>query len=174
MARKSITCSPFSNALWPLTSGQRLRYAASIAAMAAGTIFLLLVPYALKSAVDALSQGTPNLWETLIQAAVAVVGFNALHGFFTYLRGQWAAEASEGIVRRLRHELYAHLEMLPCAYYDRADTGDLVQRCSSDVETVRIFLAAQVVEIARVTLLLLVAIPIMVTQNLLMSLWRFQ
>ena len=85
---------------------------------------------------------------TIVLAALAIVGFNALDGFFTYLRGRWAAQASEGTVRRLRHELYSHLEHLPCRYHDRADTGDLVQRCSSDVETVRVFLAAQVVEIA--------------------------
>jgi len=73
-------------------------------------------------------------------------------------------------VRRLRHQLYAHLERLPCSCHDQADTGDLVQRCSSDVETVRVFLSAQIVEIARVMLFLLIAIPIMVSQDLLMSL----
>ena len=106
---------------------------------------------------------------TLVPAALAIVGFNALHGLFTYVRGKWAAEASEGIVRRLRHELYWHLERLPSAYHDRADTGDLVQRCSSDVETVRVFLAAQVVEIARVAFFLAIATPIMLSQDLRMS-----
>jgi ATP-binding cassette, subfamily B, bacterial len=158
-----------SATLWALTAGQRARYLAAIAAMAVGTVFLLLVPYALKSVLDALSEGTATVRGTLIPAVIAVVGFNALHGFFTYLRGRWAAEASEAVVRRLRHELYAHLERLPCAYHDRADTGDLVQRCSSDVETVRVFLAAQVVEIARVALFLLVAIPIMISQDLWMT-----
>ena len=116
-------------------------YAIAIAAMAVGTTSLMLVPYALKYALDALADHTATVRGTLIPAAVAIVGLHAVYGFFTYLRGRWAAEASEGIVRRLRHELYAHLEQLPCAYHDRADTGDLVQRCSSDVETVRVFLA---------------------------------
>ena len=137
--------------------------------MAVGTIFLLLVPYALKQALDSLIAGEASLWGTLVPAAAAVVGGNALHGLFTYFRGRWAAEASEGIVRRLRHELFSQLEQLPSAYHDQADTGDLVQRCSSDVETVRVFLAAQVVEIARVSLFLVVAIPIMVSQDLRMS-----
>ncbi len=105
----------------------------------------------------------------LVPTALAIVGFNALHGLLTYVRGKWAAEASEGIVRRLRHELYSHLERLPSAYYDRADTGDLVQRCSSDVETVRVFLAAQVVEIARVAFFLAIATPLMLSQDLRMS-----
>ena len=142
----------------------------AIAAMAVGTVFLLLVPFILKIALDALSRGDAGLWETLIPAALAIVGFNALHGFFTYIRGRWAAQASEGIVRQLRHRLYAHLERLPCEYHDQADTGDLVQRCSSDVETVRVFLAAQIVEIARVSLFLVVAIPIMLLHDLRMSL----
>jgi ATP-binding cassette, subfamily B, bacterial len=155
--------------LWALTAGQRARYAAAILAMGLGSIFLLLVPFILKNALDALVGGTASLTSTLIPTALAIVGLNTLHGFLTYLRGKWAAQASEGIVRRLRHELYAHLERLPSFYYDQADTGDLVQRCSSDVETVRVFLAAQVVEIARVAFFLAIAIPMMLWQDVRMS-----
>jgi len=139
-------------------------------AMAVGTVFLLLEPYVLKRALDALTTGQVSLARTLLPAALGIVGLHMLHGLFTYLRARWAAEASEGIVRRLRHILYEHLERLPCAYHDQTDTGDLVQRCSSDVETVRVFMAAQVVEIARVSLFLLVAMPIMLWQDLRMSL----
>lgn len=156
--------------MWDWTAGQRARYVAAIAAMAVGTVFLLLVPYVLQHALDALARGEATVAETLIPAALAIVSFNLLHGFFTYLRGRWAAQASEGIVFRLRHRLYAHLERLPCDYHDHADTGDLVQRCSSDVETVRLFMASQVVEIARVTLFLIVAIPLMFAQDWRMSL----
>ena len=155
--------------LWALSSGQRGRYAAAVAAMAVGTVFLLLVPYVLKQTLDTLIAGRSGMAETLIPAAAAIVLFNALHGFFTYLRGRWAAEASEGIARRIRHQLFAQLEQLPCPFHDRADTGDLVQRCSSDVETVRVFLSSQIVEIARVSLFLIVAIPIMLTEDLRMS-----
>lgn len=156
--------------LWDLTAGQRVRYLAAILAMAIGTVFLLLVPYVIKRALDGLTSGEATMQETVIPAALAIVGFNAIHGGFTYLRGRWAAEASEGIVRDLRHRLFAHLEALPCSYHDQADTGDLVQRCSSDVETVRVFLASQVVEIARVSLFLIVAIPIMLMQDFWMTL----
>lgn len=138
--------------------------------MAAGAAFLLLVPYVLKQALDALSQGSASLGQTLLPAGLAVIALYALNGGFTYLRGKWSAEASEGIVQRLRHQLYAHMERLPSTYFDRKDTGDIVQRCSSDVETVRVFLAAQVVEIARVSLLLLVGIPIMFSQHVQLSL----
>ena len=69
--------------------------------------------------------------------------------------------ASEKIIRRLRDRLYDQLQHLPCSYYDRAETGDLIQRCTSDVETVRQFLINQVVEIGRAVLMLLVPLPLM-------------
>jgi len=165
--------------IWSLTAGQRGRYAAAIGAMGIGTVFLLLEPYVLKLALDSLTvdslttsslaNGATVFAETLLPAAVGIVGLHAMHGFFTYLRARWAAQASEGIVRRLRHRMFGHLEHLPCDYHDHSDTGDLVQRCSSDVETVRVFMAAQVVEIARVALFLLIAIPFMLWQDLRMS-----
>ena len=138
--------------------------------MALGTIFLLTVPYIIKLTLDAITAGTAEMWTVLIPAGAAIVAFHAVHGFFTYLRGRWAAQASEGIIRQLRHQLYSHLEHLPCTYHDQADTGDLVQRCSSDVETLRVFLSAQVVEIARVSLFLVIAIPAMFWLNVRMAL----
>ncbi|HEX5472064.1 MAG TPA: hypothetical protein VFW73_09265, partial [Lacipirellulaceae bacterium] len=76
-------------ALWPLTAGQRARYSAAIAAMAAGTVFLLLVPYALKIALDALASGGATTQRTLFEAAAVIVVCHVLYGIFTYLRGRW-------------------------------------------------------------------------------------
>ncbi|MFM9118671.1 MAG: ABC transporter ATP-binding protein [Planctomycetota bacterium] len=155
--------------LGEVTTGQRLRYTAAIVAMAVGTLFLLVEPFVIKWALDALEANRATWCGTLVPAAVAIVVLHGTHGYFTYLRARWAAEASEGIVRELRHRLLEHLERLPSRYYDRVDTGDLVQRCSSDVETLRVFLAAQIVEIARVTLFLLFALPFMLWQDLRMT-----
>ncbi len=173
-SREPMAQRPGEKTLWAITAGERLRYAAAIVAMGLGTVFLLLVPYVLQHALDSLGkssagQSPGDVTRTLLVAAAAIIICNALHGFFTYIRGKWAAEASEGIVRGLRHELYSHLERLPSAYHDRADTGDLVQRCSSDVETLRVFLAAQVVEIARVAFFLAIAAPLMLSQDLRMT-----
>ena len=128
--------------LWGLMQGQRVRYGTAILAMGVGNVFLFGVPLisaAVIKGVTARSLTTQDLW-LYAGAAVALTG---VAGAFQYVRGRWAAIASEAIVRRLRDRLYAHLERLPCTYHDGAETGDLVQRCSSDVETVRVFLATQ-------------------------------
>ena len=147
-----------------LTSGERARYAAAIIAMGVGTAFLLLVPYVLKSALDALSDGNASLLRTLIPAALAIVGFNAIHGLLTYLRGRWAAEASEGIVRRLDTSCILTWN----GFRVRITIGQIPAiLCSGVRATSRqcAFLAAQVVEIARVALFLAIATPIMLGQD---------
>ena len=63
-------------ALWALTSGERARYAAAIVAMGVGTVFLLMVPYVLKYALDALIHGNANLTWTL-PASTTGAGFGA-------------------------------------------------------------------------------------------------
>jgi len=40
----------------------------------------------------------------------------------------------------IRNDLYAHLQRLPVAYHDRAQTGQLVTRATSDITTIRRFL----------------------------------
>jgi len=156
--------------LWELTRGQRLRYAGAIAAMGVGFVFLLRVPLVHRDAIDRVVAGDGRPADVLWTAAAWTVALTAAAGAFHYLRARWAAIASEEIVRRLRNHLYRHLERLPAAYHDRADTGDLVQRCSSDVDTVRVFLSSQVVEIGRAALLLAIVLPILLSMSVKMTL----
>ena len=163
--------------LWGLTAGERTRYALAIVAMGLTILFLFGVPLVPKAVIDAFiaeSPPTDPTWldalagalreavsveQALLVSAGAIILLTAVAGVLTYLRTRWAAEASEAITRRLRNRLYQHLERLPATEHDHADTGDLVQRCTSDVETIRIFLSAQVIEIARASLFLVLVIP---------------
>ncbi len=174
--------------IWELMGGQRLRYGAAILALVIGSAFLylvLLVPQAIldvvlssepqqaspliRGVVDSLG-GAEFLRANLWLALVGMVTLTAIAGFFTYLRGRWSATASEEIVRKLRDRLYDQLQHLPCRFHDRAETGDLVQRCTSDVETFRRFLATQIVEIGRAIIMLAAPIPLMIALDIRMTL----
>ena len=165
--------------LWVFMRGQRLRYFGAIAAMLLAMLVLYLVPLLAAGVIDFVIQAKPLRGPAWLREAAARMGgrdalagclwaggaaivvLTALSGVFTYLKGRWSAQASEIIARRLRDRLYEHLQKLPCSYHDRTDTGDLVQRCTSDVETVRSFLAVQVVDIARAILMLITVLPFM-------------
>lgn len=86
-----------------------------------------------------------NLWIM----ALALLILNIIGGAFQYLRGRMTALASESIAKDMRDSLYSHLQTLPYDYHAKAMTGDLIQRCTSDVETIRHFLASELVEIFR-------------------------
>jgi ATP-binding cassette subfamily B protein len=165
--------------LWQITLGQRLRYISAILSMALTNLFMFGAPLLGKDAIDVVveqdfSYATPGLLEFsqwlggptpylayLALTAVFTVVLTAIGGVFLYFRGRLAAIASESILRRLRDALYQRLHHLPAAYFDSADTGDLVQRCSSDAETLRVFLSSDVVEIGRAVTLLLCVAPVL-------------
>jgi ATP-binding cassette subfamily B protein len=148
--------------LWELTRGHRRLYLAAVLAMALSNVFLFGIPLVTKDAIDGLTGPGGATTRDLLAAGCAIALLTVIAAVCLYARGRWAALASEAIVRGLRGRLFEHLERLPCAYHDRADTGDLVQRCTSDVETVRVFLTAQVVEIGRTVLLVVTVLPILV------------
>jgi ATP-binding cassette subfamily B protein len=168
--------------LLDLTRGHRLRYLAAIAAMGVGIVFLLLVPQVSRVAIDAELEKSISMPEWLGSpadalgvsplwiAAVTIVVLTGLAGYFQYLRGRWAAIASEGIARGLRNRLYSHIEALPCSWHDRTQTGDLVQRCSSDVETIRVFFSGQIIEMGRAILLFVTVLPMMLALDARMTL----
>ena len=164
--------------IWQLMEGERLRYSAAILSLVIASCFLYLVPLVPTVVLDgviAVNPATSGLTARVVEmtggrdflrsnlwlGALATVIFTAIAGIFTYLRGRLAGIASESIARRVREKLYDQLQHLPCSFYDRSQTGDLVQRCTSDVETLRMFLIDQVVELGRAGMMLLIPLPLM-------------
>ncbi len=107
-----------------------------------------------------------NLWWT----AVVILMLTAVAGVFAYFRGVWSALATERIIQRMRDDLYRRLQRAPLGFIDKSETGDLIQRCTSDVDTLRIYLSVHVVEIARALAMLIVPLPIMLLVSPLMTL----
>ena len=179
--------------IWSLMRGHRLRYGFALGCLVLATIINFGVPligsvtidYAVADkTLDADAPfllalilrafgGAGHLRENLWLAPVAMVLLAGLSGFCSFLKGWQAALASDGIARRLKDELYDHLNHLPARHHDRADTGDLVQRCTSDVETTRQFLASQVMEIGNALFLAGAAFPLLFSLSVPMTLVSF-
>lgn len=161
----------------------------AIGAMLVGTAFRFLVPLVASGTIDyALETGNGNsrivdlfrrfveqswLAEHLWMAGLLMVGLTFGAGCFNFFKGKLAAEAADGIARRLKNRLYSHLQQLPMRYYDKAETGDLVQRCTSDVETLRLAINNQVVEVSHALILMGTAIPLMFLLDFHMALASF-
>ena len=98
-------------------------------------------------------------------AGLALVGLNVLNGVFGFIKGRSQAVAGENVSLTLRERLYSHIQRLPYAYHVKAETGDLVQRCTSDVETVRRFLATQMMQVVNALLMVAIALGYMFSEN---------
>ena len=96
---------------------------------------------------------------------LVLVALNLINGVFTYMKGRLNAVASENIALTLRERLYAHLQHLPFAYHAKAETGDLIQRCTSDVDTIRRFLSVQVMEVVNAVLMVVIALTILLGRS---------
>ena len=169
--------------------GTRLKYIGSILTVVIAVAVAFISPLLLSEIIDSVIGTTKPLslpgpiqgWldarggrDFLVNnmwiVALVLVGINVLNGLVMFLRGKWTAQASESIAEKMRNRLYRHLQTLPYDYHVKAATGDLIQRCTSDVETVRRFLSGQLVEIFRAVFMLVIALVIMLNMNVKMTL----
>ncbi|HHJ07256.1 MAG TPA: ABC transporter ATP-binding protein, partial [Anaerolineae bacterium] len=140
--------------MWRMTQGFRLTYLTAIAGLALAALSKTLTYLVIRKLVDeglAKDAAIPIYYFALVFLALA-----AFESTFTFVAGKMAARTSEGITLRLRNYLYDHLQRLPFSYHDHAQTGELIQRATSDVDAVRRFFADQGVQLGRITLLFII------------------
>ena len=98
--------------------------------------------------------GTLN--QTLALIALGFVGLAILEGSFAYISGRLAAYTAEGITRRLRDYLFDHIQRLSFAYHSKTPTGDLIERVTSDVDSLRRFFSEQAIGVGRILLVFII------------------
>jgi ATP-binding cassette subfamily B protein len=83
----------------------------------------------------------------LIVVAVCLIIFQVLRGGLMLLNGYLKGCFSEGIAQNMRNSLFKHIGNLSFSYHNNVDSGDLIQRCTSDIETIKTFISSQLPEI---------------------------
>lgn len=105
--------------------------------------------------------GRAYMVEHLFLCGLVLLILTLINGLFTFLRRRNIAYVTEGVAKSLRDRLYRHLEDVPYDYHKHVSTGDLVQRCTSDVDTVRRFISVQLMDIVRIFFMVIVAVTVM-------------
>ncbi len=75
----------------------------------------------------------------LAGVAIGLALFSLLRAAFMVVNSVAKAHFSENIARDLRNKMYSHLQNLSYTYHNNADTGDLIQRSTTDIDTIRMF-----------------------------------
>lgn len=100
----------------------------------------------------------------LLVAATAAAG-----AVCRYLFRYFNEAGAERMVKRMRVSLYDHIVHLPYAWHGSNSTGDILQRCTSDVETIREFVSEQLTSLVRVAVLIVLAVWFMAQISLKMT-----
>jgi len=101
----------------------------------------------------------------ILWAAGAIVLAALLRALFSYLQGFLAAKASQGVAYDLRNALYAKIQSLSFTYHDRAQTGQILTRATSDVELVRTFIGMGVLQVLSALLMMIGSLALLVVTN---------
>ena len=174
--------------IWKLMRGNRKLYAAAIISLFLATIFATISPMVLRITIDSIIGEEPlelpgwlmnvynslggreGLLNRLWIMGLLIAGLSVFRGIFIFTKGKLAATAAESMARKLRETLFDHIQHLPYSYHVKVETGDLIQRCTSDVATIRQFLAVQVVEIGNALFMMVMFITIMFRLHLQLTL----
>lgn len=83
----------------------------------------------------------------VIVVGISLVLFQIFRGALMFFNGYLKGSFAEGIAQNMRNKLYLHIQNLSFSYHNNVDTGDLIQRCTSDIDTIKTFISTQLPEI---------------------------
>lgn len=102
--------------------------------------------------------------------AVAVIAVAAVQIISQYSNRVYNTKASETLVKNMRDSVFTHIENLPFSWFMQNKTGDIIQRCTSDIETTKNFLSEQLTSIFRIIIMLVLSISFMTSMNPMLTL----
>ena len=151
--------------------GAKKYFLAAVLASLITTVFNALTPQIFRFTIDSVLEGNdyPYLAEHLWIMALLLVGVALFSGAAMYVSRYHTAKAGENFAKNMRDALFAHVQKLPMKWHDKHQTGDIIQRCTSDVEVIRNFVVTQLLEVFRTVFLVVVSFSIMVSMNVKLS-----
>lgn len=171
------------NLLFRFMKGAKLIYLSSVIAVGLASLFSLIRPVIIRFTLDSVIGnetldasprllsvfkdigGRSMLLHNIWLISLTLIAVTLISGLFLYLKGRFSNTAAESIAKNMRDTLFGHIQNYPYRKLIQTETGDLIQRCTSDVETIRKFLALQFVEMGRAVFMVSIAGIIMFTIN---------
>ena len=155
--------------LWRLMKGYRGKYIAAIVAVGLAALAKTLTYLLLRYFIDSYFIDQVHTYSLPLIAAGFLV-LAAGEGGFTFISGVLASQTSEGVTRRLRNYLYDHIQHLSFTYHSKMQTGELIERSTSDVDAVRRFFSEQAISVGRIAVSFVINFIVLLTLNVKLSL----
>lgn len=127
----------------------------------------LVAPQLLRLLID---EGISGLnMSRVLQVSLLLIGVAFGRGLFNFLQGYWSEVTSQGVAYDLRNAIFTKLQSLSFTYHDRAQTGKLMTRVTSDVELVRNFVGMGLGQVISALILLFGTLVILFRMNVFLA-----
>ena len=173
--------------LWRFLKGAKRYFLVTILAAGITALADMLQPQIIRAAVDCALGGEEGNFPAFVMTMVDRVGGFAYLGQHLWIMAlavltvalvqvvsQYAfrvfnTKASETLVKSMRDQLFSHIQHLPFSWHMKNRTGDIIQRCTSDIDTTKNFLSEQLTSIFRISLLLILSVTFMLSMHPLLT-----
>lgn len=174
--------------IWRFLNGCKLFFLLSIVSTAVTSLADMVIPQIIRAAVDNAIGGNPptfsepimkivnkfggfeylgkNLW--IMAIAILICAFVKVLSQYSFR--VFNKKASETLVKNMRDKLFAHIERLPFSWHMKNKTGDIIQRCTSDIDTMKSFVSDQMTSIFRIVIMLTMSMVFMFSMNVKLTL----
>jgi len=168
--------------------GKHFRFLLCCAATLAAVIFSFITPQIIRFTIDSVLGTEPLKAPAFVSAfvdqigglgyikqniwicAVFILAAALLSAFCNMFRRYNCGIIGETVAWRLHNELYAHIQKLPYSWHIGCQTGDIIQRCTTDVDNIRNFIHNQLSELMRTICVFIISLIIMFSMDIFMSL----
>ena len=169
--------------LWQFLKGAKRYFLVTVLAAGVTALADMLQPQIIRAAVDCALGGKDGEFPAFVMDAVnsiggfrylgqhlwimaiAILAVAVVQVVSQYIFRVYNTKASETLVKSMRDQLYSHIQRLPFSWHMKNKTGDIIQRCTSDIETTKNFLSEQLTGVFRIVILLVLSISFMVSMH---------
>lgn len=156
-----------------LMRGNGLLYGISMITVIGAQLSALLIPIVIQYAIDVVvGDKQETLWwipswaeKSLLGIGGLILTLTLMRSIFLFVKGYLTAEASERIAKNIKDRVMEKLQNVKFSFYAKHDTGDLIQRATSDIETIRKFLSVQLIEVVNIIFMVVIVACLMYGLN---------
>lgn len=174
--------------IWHFLEGSKAFFIISIIATLAVNGLDMISPQIIRTTVDNIigneTLELPAFGKTLVQAVggveylkknlwvigIVIIFLALLSALFRYVSTLYNSKGAERFVKVMRNRLFSHIQRLPFSWHMKNQTGDIIQRCTSDVEMIKNFISEQLTAVFRIVMMIILSLSFMFSMNVKLTL----
>jgi ATP-binding cassette subfamily B multidrug efflux pump len=154
--------------MWGLARPYWKRLTIAYVSLLIGMALDLTLPWVLQNVIDiGIAGKRPQYMAT---AGLIVLGIAVVKGLLSFGQRYFSEWLAFRIAYDLKNRLYKHIEYLSFSFHDSSQTGELMTRCTGDVNAILRFASVGLLEVVSITVMFVATLIILLAQNVRLAL----